>query len=306
MKIGLVDVDSKNFPNLALMKISAYYKMNGDDVSMYMPVFNYDTVFMSKIFTFTKDFNYVQCENIIKGGTGYNLETVLSKEIDNIYPDYSLYNITDTAYGYLTRGCFRNCNFCIVTKKEGNKIYQVYKLSQFWNGQKNIKLMDSNITGAPNFIDLMDELADTNAMIDFTQGMDLRLLTEKKIEVLKKVKIKLIHFAWDNMEDEKLICSNLKTFIELTGFDYRKIIVYVLINFNTTIEQDLYRINKIKGIGANPYVMVYDKQNADIIHIKLQRYVNNKIIFRSSENLTFQDYISYRNYKDYKKEGKLF
>ena len=258
MKIGLVDVDSYNFPNLALMKISAYHKKMKDDVSMYMPIFDYDKIYMSKVFTFTKDKKIVH-DNIEKGGTGYNIEKRLPDEIDNIYPDYSLYNITDTAYGYLTRGCFRNCDFCIVSKKEGNKVYQAYKLNQFWNGQKNIKLLDPNISGASNFIDLMGELAETGAYIDFTQGLDLRLLTDEKMEAIKKVKLKMIHFAWDKFEDEKIICERLSAFVNNVEKDYRKVVVYVLVNFNTTFEQDLYRINRIGEIGASPYVMIYER-----------------------------------------------
>ena len=136
MKIGLLDVDSHNFPNLALMKISAYYKQLGLDVSMYMPLYDYDKIYKSKIFTFTKDIKLLHNVEIIKGGTGYDVEKKLPDYIDKIYPDYSLYGITDTAYGCLTRGCFRKCDFCVVSKKEGVKVYQAYRLNQFWNGQR--------------------------------------------------------------------------------------------------------------------------------------------------------------------------
>jgi len=234
VKIGLLDLDSHNFPNLALMKISAYHKSLGDEVSLYTPLFNTDCrkLYISKVFTFSPDFQYA-CENVVRGGTGYDLKTVLPDEIDSLYPDYSLYNITDTAYGYLTRGCPRNCDFCIVTQKEGSKAEQKYRLSQFWSGQKCIKLLDPNITAAPNCIELFNELADTGAWVDFTQGLDLRLLTDEKIEAIKKIKIKLIHFAWDKTEDENVICERLSTFIKQTGYNYHKVIVYVLINFNS-------------------------------------------------------------------------
>jgi hypothetical protein len=304
MKIGLIDVDSHNFPNLALMKISTYHKQLGDDVSMYMPIFNYDRVYMSKVFTFTKDIKNVNCAEIIKGGTGYNNKIKLPEEIDTIYPDYSLYNITDTAYGYLTRGCPRNCEFCIVSEKEGNKSKQLYKLSQFYNGQKNIKLLDPNITAASNCIDLFNELAETRAWIDFTQGLDLRLLTDQKIEAIKKINAKMIHFAWDKFEDEKIICERLATFVKNTLFSYQKISVYVLVNFNTTFEQDLYRIYKIKEIGANPFVMVFEKEKADKKYRYLQRYVNGRMLFRKINS--FDEFLQYQNDKNYKKKGRLF
>jgi hypothetical protein len=303
MNIGLIDVDSYNFPNLALMKISAYHKQLGDDVSMYMPIFDYDKIYMSKVFTFTKDKKIVH-DNIVKGGTGYNIEKKLPDEIDNIYPDYSLYNITDTAYGYLTRGCFRNCDFCIVSKKEGNKVYQAYKLNQFWNGQKNIKLLDPNISGASNFIDLMGELAETGAYIDFTQGLDLRLLTDKKIEAIKKVKLKRIHFAWDRIEDEKIICEKLKLFMDITDYKRDKISIYVLTNFNTTFEQDLHRVYKLRDMNVMPYVMVYERNKAEKKYKDLQCYVNSRWYFKASKN--FEDFMEWKNDNNYKKGGKLF
>jgi radical SAM superfamily enzyme YgiQ (UPF0313 family) len=302
MKIGLVDVDSFNFPNLALMKISAYHKRLKDDVSMYMPIFDYDKIYMSKVFTFTKD-KKITYENIIRGGTGYDLEKKLPDEIDNIYPDYSLYNITNTAYGYLTRGCFRNCDFCIVSKKEGNKVYQAYKLNQFWNGQKKIKLLDPNISGASNFIDLMGELAETGAYIDFTQGLDLRLLTDEKMEAIKKIKLTRIHFAWDKFEDEKIICERLEAFIKNVENDYRKVVVYVLVNFNTTFEQDLYRINKIREIGASPYVMIYEAKTANKKYINLREWVNARVKWRT--NKTFNEFLEKREKLKYK-DGVLF
>jgi len=303
LKIGLVDVDSFNFPNLALMKLSAYHKKLGDDVSMYMPIFDYDKIYMSKVFTFSKDRKINSNAEIERGGTGYDLEKKLPDEIDGVFPDYSLYDIKDTAYGYLTRGCPRKCDFCIVAKKEGDKTEQKYKLNQFWNGQKNIKLLDPNITAAPNFIDLMGELAETKASIDFTQGLDLRLLTDKKIEAIKKVNVKLIHFAWDRVEDEKIICEKLKLFLEITNYHYTKCIVYVLVNFNSTFEQDLYRIHKIKELGANPYVMVYEAKTADRKYKYLRTYVNGRVNFRTA--LDFDDFMAFKKDKNYKKE-KLF
>jgi hypothetical protein len=306
MRIGLVDVDSHNFPNLALMKISAYHKQLGDDVSMYMSLFSYDRIYKSKIFTFTKDkkIQYELHNNVIKGGTGYDIKKILPEEIDNIYPDYSLYNITDTAYGYLTRGCPRKCDFCIVSEKEGSKSEQVYKLSQFWNGQKNIKLFDPNITAAPNCIDLFNELADTGAYVDFTQGVDLRLLTVEKIEAIKRIKLKRIHFAWDKFEDEKLICEKLQLFKEITGYKRDKISVYVLTNFNTTFEQDLYRVYKLRDLDVMPYVMVYERDNADRKYKKLQMYCNSRFYFKAAKD--FNDFMAWVDDKNYKKEGKLF
>jgi hypothetical protein len=290
MKIGLIDVDGHNFPNVALMKISAYHKAQGDTVRMYDPLFSSDCekIYASKVFTFTHDIDGSYCGSVIKGGTGYNLETVLPDEIDGLYPDYSLYGITDTAYGYLTRGCPRKCDFCIVSQKEGARTFQAYRLSQFYKNQKHIKLLDANITASENCLELFNELAETGASVDFTQGLDLRLLTDEKIEAVKKIKIRRIHFAWDSISDEKIITERLSSFMRHTKYNYHNVFVYVLTNFNSTLEEDLYRIYKIRDMGASPYVMVYEKQKADRIYYRLQRYVNALAIFRSIKS--FDEY----------------
>ena len=138
LKIGLIDVDGHNFPNLPLMKISAYHKSLGDDVEWFFPLNRYDRVYMSKVFDFTLDYEFcIQADEIIKGGTGYDLKNKLPQEIESMFPDYSLYN-TKTAYGFLTRGCPRGCEFCVVAEKEGKCSRKVADLSSFWNGQKEI------------------------------------------------------------------------------------------------------------------------------------------------------------------------
>lgn len=155
MRIALIDVDGHNFPNLPLMKLSAWHKQNGDQVEWYDPLTAWlnppDMVYMSKVFTFTPDYPHPVCAGeIIKGGTGYEYPSggkPLPEEIEHIYPDYSLYPelCRDTAYGFLTRGCPRGCDFCIVKEKEGQKSHKVADLSEFWNGQKNIILLDPNM-----------------------------------------------------------------------------------------------------------------------------------------------------------------
>ena len=172
MEIGLIDVDSHNFPNLALMKISAYHKQNGDSVEWWNGLKYYDKVYQSKIFdsTYTEDNEFcVNAGEIIKGGTGYDLKNKLPYEIEHQYPDYSLYGINDTAYGFLTRGCPRHCPFCIVSEKEGNT-HTVASIEEFWRGQKNICLMDSNITASKECTDHFKSLAKTKATVNFEGG----------------------------------------------------------------------------------------------------------------------------------------
>jgi len=292
VKIGLLDVDGHNFPNLALMKISAWHKAQGDTVEWFFPMSHYDKVYMAKVFDFTPDFETViNADEVIYGGTGYDLQNKLPDEIEHIYPDYSLYGIKNTAYGYLTRGCPRGCGFCIVGKKEGLKSYKVADISEFWRGQREIKLLDPNLLACKDNIELLQQLIDSGAWIDFTQGLDIRLITEEAIDKIKQLKIKAIHFAWDYMKYSDVIIKNLKHFKEATNIDMRKARVYVLTNYDTTHEEDVYRIYKLKELGYGPYLMIYDKQTAPKRLKQMQRWVNNKFIFRSGQAETFEDYL---------------
>ena len=306
MKIGLIDVDGHNYPNIPLMKISAWHKQQGDSVEWYNPMFSghMDKVYMAKVFSFTDDFQYfVDADEVIKGGSGYAISLVngrevynkakdidLPPEIEHIYPDYSLYGITDTAYGFLTRGCPRGCSFCHVAAKEGMKSHKVANLKEFWNGQKNIVLCDPNILACKDWKGLLWQLINSKAWVDFNQGIDIRLMTEEKAEMLKKVKQKQMHFAWDRYEDKKIILPKLKMFKDITGINERNLIVYVLCNYDTTIEQDLERIYTLREMGYWAYVMLYDKEHIPNGHDlrKLQRWVNNRFIFAKCK--TFEEY----------------
>lgn len=338
MKIGLIDVDGHNFPNIPLMKISAWHKQNGDSVEWYDPMFSgrMDIVYMSKVFSFTPDYPYcIDATKIIKGGSGYCIELVDGKEvfdkskdkdlpyeIEHIYPDYSIYydlipETKNTAYGFLTRGCPRGCFFCHVAGKEGRASRKVADLSEFWNGQKNIVLCDPNILACRQWEDLFQQLIDSKATIDINQGLDIRLITPKAAAMISQMDIKNIHFAWDRYEDKKIVVPKFKKFKDITQIDYRKLTVYVLTNFDTTHEQDLERIYFLRDLGYTPYVMIYNKddfvisdkngkpikmKSIDVLlkkytckqinHFrkcwKLQRWVNNRIIFRSCDR--FEDY----------------
>lgn len=290
MQIGLIDVDGHNFPNLPLMKISAYHKNKCDQVEWWNGLKYYDIVYKARVFddTYTKEIEWaINAKKVIGGGTGYDLKNVLPDEIEHIYPDYSLYGIKDTAYGFLTRGCPRHCAFCIVGDKEGLKSRKVADLSEFWRGQKNIVLLDPNITASKECMDLFDDLIKSEAWVDFCQGLDVRFLTAEKANQLNKIKTKMIHFAWDNYEFKTY--EKLKEVRKYLNKDVRKLTVYVLTNFNTTHDQDLERIYKLRELDYSPYVMIYDKPNAPKITRRMQRWCNSKFIFKSCEK--FEDYV---------------
>ena len=307
MRIGLIDVDGHNFPNLPLMKLSAWHKSRGDSVEWYEPLFGsmgepLDKVYMSKVFSFTPDYSYyVNAKEVIKGGSGYCIslengrevyhkenDSQLPYEVEHIYPELT----KDTACGFMSRGCPRGCDFCHVEAKEGRKAYKVADLSEFWKGQKNIVLLDPNPIACKEWKDILQQLIDSKSWVDFSQGVDIRLMTEEKAEMIKQIKTKNIHFAWDRYEDKEKILPKLKMFKELTGYDYRKLTVYMLCNFDTTFEQDLERVYLLRDLGYNPYVMLYDKEHIPTGHkLKhLQRWVNNRIIFRTCDKFEEFDF----------------
>ena len=308
MRIGLIDVDSHNFPNLALMKISAYHKAKGDEVEWCVPLLHYDIVYVSKVFGdeyTTIDMTVLNADKIVYGGTGFAIKIVdgieiyektsdgeLPKEIEHTYPDYSLYpNLTkNKAYGFLTRGCPNNCAFCHVSKKEGLVSHKVADLKEWWNGQKDIILLDPNILACRQHLELLEQLAQSGAKVDFTQGLDARFINEKNLETLKRIKIKTMHFAFDFMKNEKQIVKGLKLAKERLNISDRDAIVYMLTNFDTTIKDDLYRVKLIQGVGYTPDVRIYRKNALPRRHIlrDLQRWCNNRFLYRSTK---FFDYV---------------
>ena len=302
-KIGLIDVDGHNFPNLALMRISAYHKSKGDTVEWWWSDFvHYDVVYMSKVFSdaYSPDVpEPLNADKVIKGGTGYQIHLVNGKEeydketdtklpieVERMFPDYSIYPQYDFAISMTSRGCPRGCSFCHVAAKEGRCAVKVADVSDFWNGQKEIRILDPNITACKEKRDLMKQYKETGAILDFTQGLDIRLLNDDDIADINEMRLRTLHFAWDNPKDD--LEGKFRNFAN--GFRRKSNIgmVYCLTNFNSTMEENLYRIYTLRDMGYDPYVMVYDKPHAPKEIKMLQRWCNNKIIFKSVKK--FEDY----------------
>ena len=315
MRIGLIDVDGHNFPNLVLMKLSAWHKLKQDTVEWYTPLKgHFDKVYMSKVFSFTPDYVFkIDADVVERGGSGYCISIdangkeffdkskhkELPYEVEHIYPDYSLYNITDTAYGFLTRGCPRGCDFCIVKDKEGLCSNKVADLKEFWNGQPYIELLDPNILASKDCKDLLQQLIDSNAWVNFNQGLDIRLMTDEKAKLLSQVKVHKIHFAWDRYEDKDIIQPKFLQFRQQSKINPHDLQVYVLCGDREkrVRDEDLERIYWLRDNGFAPYVMLYDKEHIERGHElhSLQRYVNSRAIFysiKSFDEYTVKQHVS--------------
>ena len=255
MKIGLIDVDGHNFPNYALMKIAAWHRAQGDDVEWYEPMFSShkDRVYMSKVFTFTPDYPYsVDADEIIKGGTGYDIKSRLPEEIEQSpLMDYSLYPQHEFSIQFFSRGCIRHCPFCLVHDKEGS-IHSVPTTELNPNG-KWIEVLDNNFFANPEWREAVKWLQILRQPVKF-HGVDARIMTEEMADALNHLRLKTgIHLAWDLPQvdlREKLT--------EITRWiNPAKLTCYVLVGFNSTREQDLYRLRTLKELKILPFVQPY-------------------------------------------------
>ena len=288
MKIGLIDVDGHNFPNLALMKISRFHKYKGDAVEWVNHFETYDKVYLSKVFTFTPDiYTVIQADEIIRGGTGYDATIELPPEIDNCTPDYSLYPGFSHALGFITRGCPRKCEWCIVPKKEGN-IYLYGDIKKILNGRKSIVLMDNNILALKNHCDILAKIIEIGCAVDFNQGLDARLLTDESAKLLSKIKwIRYIRFAYDTKEQLTPLLRSIEL-LNKYGVKNSKIFVYCLLR---EINDSYERIDKAKELKINPFAQPYhDFTSKQIIpqwQLDMSRWCNDKAIFKMCD---FKDY----------------
>ena len=226
----------------------------------------------------------------------------LPYEIEHTFPDYGLYpKLTkDTAFGFLTRGCPNRCGFCIVSDKEGDRSVHTADLSEFWQAQSNIKLMDANLLACDNAEKLITDLVKTRAKIDFTQGLDARCINDNTAQLLGKMKIKMIHFAFDFMRNEAEIIKGLKLFLKYTTTTCRERKVYILTNYNTTHAEDWYRVSKVIELGYRPDVRIYRKGTHSRFITDLSRWANSSCLYHSC---SFEEYIPR---KDGKRCGKLY
>ncbi|MBQ1450754.1 MAG: hypothetical protein IIZ12_07500 [Eggerthellaceae bacterium] len=294
MKVSLIDVDSK-IPNLALMRASTYHKQRGDDVKLgYDPLFDSpDLCYASKVFDFTPEPEYMPDCETLKGGPGYDLDAIMPfEDYDRIMPDYSLYGC-DYAIGRFTRGCPNRCPWCVVPKMDGNEVRHVADLNDFWCGQEIVRLLDDNIMAdADEFARDCEQLSGASVKVIW-EALDIRLITDETAKALASVRqgAKRLHFAWDGHGQDSAIVPGIET-LTRHGIKPWRLMFYVLVGFNTTPEYDMHRIMTLHELGANPFVMPFDKSQPYQRH--LARWCNNKVIFKST---TFDDYEPWTKYR---------
>lgn len=291
MKIGLIDVDSHNFPNLPLMKISAWHKGKGDFVEFAKPFNHYDILYKSKVFTFSEEKQFfVDANKIIKGGSGYkDFSIYLPEEIENITPDYQLYDCKH-AYGFLTRGCIRKCSFCIVHKKEGG-IKPAQDIEEFLGNKQTAILLDNNVLACSWGLKQIEKIVDLKIKVDFNQGLDFRLIDNETSKLLSKVKwLHPVRLACDNVKDLPALLKtvNLLRKNNVTPKTYH---VYMIVT--NDIESAIIRAETMKKNKLDPFAQPYRSFDGGFCITKEQkafcRWVNHKAIFKTVD------------WKDYKK-----
>ena len=332
--IGLVDVDSK-IPNLALMKLSAYFKQNGEQVRLYSSPGCYrkrisnmgeirklaeivgkecNEIYASSIFSRSapalKILSETCGEKIRIGGTGSAIPGMqLEEQIERQKPDYALYSPEDIAvrmngigtkehklakateivnagHGFTSRGCIRSCPFCMVPKCEG-KFRQVAEIADLLNPKSNVLVLhDNNLTADPDCIDKLHEIRDRKLIVDINQGCDVRLMTDEIAFALSEVRhLRSLHYAWDLMGFEKQVLDGIKTLSQY--IKPYKHMCFMLVGFNTTYEQDMYRMRKLVELGVDPFVMVYNENEKGDVRLQhFARWVNSRIYKKCS----FEEY----------------
>lgn len=276
MQIGLHDAEmehikGKTFPNYALMKISAWHKAQGDNVEWWNPLKNYDVVYSSKIFDFTPENPYLP-ENTIRGGTGYADVPIwqqLRQEVDQLFPDYTIYPACDYAIGYITRGCPNHCRWCLVPAKEGS--IRPYRLWQelVRPDSKKLVLMDNNILASDFGIAELESLVGSGYAIDLNQGMEARLVDKRIARILAGLKwIKYIRFSCDRQAQIEPIMRTAELLAKYGVKPYR-LFIYLLVTAD--IEDAARRVEALKRLGnITIYAQAERNERQGIVPNKMQ------------------------------------
>lgn len=292
MNVGLKDVDGHNFPNLALMKLSAWHKAQGDSVEFADPMFGeYDVLYQSKVFTFTPDdTNIYRAGKVVNAGTGYgDYATVLPEHIEHTCPDYDLYPRNDwydgeTAYGFLTRGCIRRCPWCIVPRKEG-KIAPHADIDEFIADKRKAVLLDNNVLACDWGLAQIEKIIERGIRVDFNQGLDARIIADSSdiARMLGRVKwLRYIRMAYDDSSSERAVFRAIDNLVA-AGVPTSKMFFYTLVGDDLADAER--RVLSLDEVGAKPFAQPYrDFENntpPGIMQRAFARWVNHKAVFNS-------------------------
>ena len=283
MRIGLHDAEreylkKKSFPNYALMKISAWHKARGDTVEWWNPLYRYDRVYSSKVFDFTPVDPYLP-EDAVRGGTGYRdipMDKKLPPEMDDMFPDYSIYPECDYAIGYITRGCPNNCRWCVVPKKEGKiRPYRGWKEIVRQDTDKLV-LMDNNILACEYGIKQLESLI--GYRIDLNQGMDARLVTEQAADILSRLSwIRFLRFSCDQRAQIAPIRRTVELLMERGVRPYR-IFIYLLVTSDLADASE--RVEALKGYkGINLYAQAERNERMGILPNDMQMEFQQRYVY---------------------------
>ena len=310
-RVLVVDADSKaGFPNLALMKISAWHKQQGDSVDLIMgipyaqPLIPYDKTYISVIYwqNAIKANTYARMlpGEVDIGGIGDSYKK-LSDEIEHIRPDYALYP-TKFSMGFTSRGCIRKCKWCVVPKKEGD-IHDHAPITEFLHPKhKKLVLLDNNFLASPMWEKNLQFIIAKKLKVNFNQGLDIRTVTTEKAEMLRDTKIQDWHFkkrkftfAFDHPSHKRGVIKGIRILRDAgINLSSNNCVFYVLVGFNTTPAQDLERIDILRKLDVGPFVMRFNKEKGEHrILLHMSRWVNRKLF----QFMEFCDY----DYSDSKK-----
>ncbi len=284
MKALLIQVDGK-WPNLALMKLSAWHKKRGDEVykgSCKTP----DFVYISCIFPQNRSkalgmAKFYPNAKVSFGGVGLDLKSKLPYDIEHTMPDYSLYG-SDYSMGFSTRGCIRDCPWCIVPEKEG-WIREHAPIAEFLHPEHNkLLLIDNNFTASPDCIKKLKQLAEWGGKVSFNQGLDIRLINENLAQLLSNIRYydsdfneRRLYFSYDQSGIEVEVERGVDL-LEAAGVPRGHLMFYMLVGFNSSHQDDLQRFEFLIKLGVDPFVMVYNKRDDDHWLTQFSRWVNQR------------------------------
>lgn len=278
MKVGLINIEPKIF-NTAYMQISTYHKNRDDTVGWWAPITHrqFDVVYCSSLFDYT-DKSEIP-DDVICGGTGFDVTSRLSRVMDDCDYDYSIYPKCKTSFVWFSRGCNRNCPWCVVPQKEGK--FHLVKRKRLNTKGRYVTVLDNDFFSNPNWRDAISWLGEMPVDI---QGIDVRLLTEEMciaLNGLRRWKNKQFKIAWDDGEAD--LTTKMK--FVLRFIKPYKLMCYVLIGYYYSPDADLHRVETLRGLGIDPFVMPYDR--SDLYQRSFARWVNHKAIF---EKVPWEDY----------------